>query len=49
MSDIHSILGLADVEIIRVQRDDDIRVWAKPKKRACCPNNPEHAVCTGQA
>lgn len=44
MSDIHSILGLPDVEIVRVQREQDIHVWAKPKTRACCPHNSSHAV-----
>ncbi|SKC03554.1 hypothetical protein SAMN06295937_10581, partial [Sphingopyxis flava] len=30
---IDGILGLSDVEIVRVERRRDIRVWARPTKR----------------
>src|SRR5690606_872899 len=33
---IDGILGLSDVEIVRVERRRDIRVWARPTKRPVC-------------
>ena len=36
MSQIDSILGLPDLAILRVQRSQDIHVWAKPQSRPVC-------------
>jgi len=36
MSQVHSILGLPDVVIDRVDRGQEIQVWARPKTRPAC-------------
>ena len=38
MSPNHSILGLPDLVVDRVDRRRDIHVWAKPATRPACPD-----------
>ena len=44
MSQIHSILGLPDLAILRVDRKRDIHVWAKPQTRPVCLHCGDAAV-----